>query len=198
MSHSKAALRLRVGVEENRAGRFPMVRKVKKNDPGDLRELVTSFACLPNTKSLFCPHRPEATGQIAGKSKGKYYFGPIMDNEEPCLAKASEGAGSGAGCRAKWGGGDVAGTGERGQSPDTGLWRGHRAWGLKEQVLSPQRRISWCLPCGVSADPHNALRVNLHSSEVTSLRPHSLTMALNQASHWRLEQIQEDSPPSEG
>lgn len=29
-SHSKAALRLRVGVEENRAGRFPMVRKVKK------------------------------------------------------------------------------------------------------------------------------------------------------------------------
>ena len=29
-SHSKAALRLGVGVEENQAGRFPMVRKVKK------------------------------------------------------------------------------------------------------------------------------------------------------------------------
>ena len=157
-------MRLGVGVGENRAGRFPMVRKVKKNDPGDLRELFASFACLPNTKSLFCPHGPEATGQIAGTSKGQYYFGPITANEEPCLAKASEGAGPGAGCRADGEG------------------------------------ASWCLPCGVSADPHNALRVNLHSDEVTSLRPHSLTMALNQAHPptGGSEQIQEDSPPSEG
>lgn len=35
-----------------------------------------------------------------------------MANEEPCLAKASEEAGSGVGCRAEWGGGNIAGTGE--------------------------------------------------------------------------------------
>lgn len=72
-----------------------MVRKVKKNDPGDLRELFASLHACQTPKSLLCPHRPEATGQIAGTSKGKYYFGPIAANEEPCLAKASEGAGPG-------------------------------------------------------------------------------------------------------
>lgn len=68
-------------------------------------------ACqTPSLSSGLTDLKPQA--RLQETARGKYYFGPIMANEEPCLAKASEGAGSGAGCRAEWGGGNIVGTGE--------------------------------------------------------------------------------------